>query len=46
MTIQAAFFGIGGTIETYRHNPILRQGATPDLRRLLFTSPKPTGGGD
>jgi putative hydrolase of the HAD superfamily len=35
MTIEAVFFDMGGTIETYHHDSALRLRATPDLRRLL-----------
>lgn len=36
MTLQAVFFDMGGTIETYSHDPELRLQATPDLQRLLL----------
>jgi len=35
LPIKAIFFDMGGTIETYYHDPELRLRATPDLNRLL-----------
>jgi putative hydrolase of the HAD superfamily len=36
MTIQAVFFDMGGTIETFWHTPELRLKATPGIRQLLL----------
>jgi len=38
MTIQAVFFDMGGTIETYWHTPQLRLEATPGIARLLLSA--------
>ena len=35
MDIQAVFFDMGGTIETFWYTPELRLRATPELRRML-----------
>ena len=34
--LQAVFFDMGGTIETYRHDRELRLQATPDLNKILL----------
>ena len=36
MALQAVFFDMGGTLETYSYDPELRLQATPDLHRLLL----------
>jgi len=38
MTIQAVFFDMGGTIETYRYTPELRLDATPGLQQRLASA--------
>ena len=35
MTVQAVFFDMGGTIETYTWTPELRLNATPGIRNSL-----------
>ena len=36
MTIQAVFFDMGGTVETFWHTRELRQEATPGIQRILL----------
>src|SRR5512137_1791207 len=38
MTIQAVFFDMGGTIQTFWHTRELRLKATPDLQKLLHST--------
>jgi HAD superfamily hydrolase (TIGR01509 family) len=46
MTLQAVFFDMGGTIETFSYTPTLRLAATPGLRRILSAAGIDLGLGD
>jgi len=46
MTLQAVFFDMGGTIETFSYTPALRLAATPGLRRILSAAGIDLGLGD